>query len=152
MPDPTIRPAGAQELDIAAALRGAMAREMGHDWDAHHSGWRERFAAFWRSKQIAGVTQVFYAECDGVIVGMVIASISDEYRGPVLGLPRGYVNGVYVEPKLRRRGIARALTLAAIGWLRERGCVAVRLRASDDGRPLYTSLGFAPSTEMELPL
>ncbi len=67
-------------------------------------------------------------------------------------MPRGYINGVYVQPDRRRRGIARRLMLAAIGWLREKGCVAVRLRASEDGRALYTTLGFKPGVEMELPL
>jgi ribosomal protein S18 acetylase RimI-like enzyme len=152
MPDVTICPATDEDLDDASTLRAAMAREMGHDWDERHPGWRVRFAGFWRDKQAFGAAQVFFAKCDGALVGMVIASVSDEYRGVALGQPRGYINGVFVQPDRRRRGIARELMLAAIGWLREKGCVAVRLRASEDGRALYTTLGFKPGVEMELPL
>jgi hypothetical protein len=39
-----------------------------------------------------------------------------------------------------------------IAWARERGCTRVRLRASDDGRLLYQTLGFAAGREMELSL
>jgi hypothetical protein len=41
---------------------------------------------------------------------------------------------------------------AGIEWLRRRGCVMVRLRTSEEGRPLYRTLGFVPGTEMELEL
>jgi len=129
-----------------------MAREMGHDWDERHPGWRVRFAGFWRDKHDLGEAQVFFAEDDGAIVGMVIASISDEYRRVALGQPRGYINGVYVKPDYRRRGIARAMMLAAIAWMRMKGCVAARLRSSDEGRALYATLGFKTGTEMELAL
>jgi ribosomal protein S18 acetylase RimI-like enzyme len=152
MPDARIVPAATRDLERASALRGAMAREMGHDWDARHPGWRVRFAGYWGDKQDLATAQVFFAQRDDSVVGMAIASIGDEYRRTVLGQPRGYVNGVYVQPDYRRRGIARELVLAAIAWLREKGCVAARLRASDEGRALYTTLGFVPGVEMELPL
>jgi GNAT superfamily N-acetyltransferase len=152
MPDVTIYPAAPDDLEHASALRGAMAREMGHDWDGAHPGWRVRFAGYWRDKQAFGAAQIFFAESGGALVGMAIASISDEYRAAAFGQPRGYINGVYVTPDRRRQGIARELMLAALAWLRERGCVAARLRASDEGRALYTTLGFKPGVEMELPL
>jgi GNAT superfamily N-acetyltransferase len=140
------------ELDEAAALRGAMALEMGNDWDVCHPGWQSRFAAYWREKQISGKAQTFFARNGEATAGMAIASIADEYRGAALGELRGYVNGVFVVPELRRRGIARDLMVAALAWLREKKCVVVRLRASDQGRQLYTSLGFEAGREMELSL
>jgi ribosomal protein S18 acetylase RimI-like enzyme len=150
MPDVVIRSAASDDLDRAAQLRGAMAREMGHDWEQLHPGWQPRFAGYWADRQNAGRAQCFFAEHDGALAGMCFASITDEYRSVALDEPRGYINGVYVKPELRRRGIARSLTLASVAWLRERGCVAVRLRASDAGRPLYASLGFKTGVEMEL--
>jgi GNAT superfamily N-acetyltransferase len=148
-----IYPASDDELEYAATMRAAMAREMGHDWDGAHPGWRVRFAGFWRDKQAFGASQVFFAESGGgALVGMVIASVSDEYRAVAFGQPRGYINGVYVQPDRRREGIGRELMHAALGWLREKGCVAARLRASEDGRALYTTLGFKPGVEMELSL
>ena len=55
---------------------------------------------------------------------------------------------VYTEPAWRRRGIARALMHAMMRWSTERGFDRVVLHASEAGRPLYASLGFAATNEM----
>ena len=57
---------------------------------------------------------------------------------------------VYTEPEWRRRGYARQLMEAIIIWCREGGINSVVLHASDDGRGLYESLGFSPTSEMRL--
>lgn len=54
----------------------------------------------------------------------------------------GWIGAVGVRPAARRRGIAQALTEAAIEWLAEQGAETVSLYATDDGRPLYERLGF----------
>ena len=55
---------------------------------------------------------------------------------------------VYTEPQWRNRGIARALVVALMRWAAEKGVDQVVLHASDAGRALYTSLGFAGTNEM----
>ncbi|HKE35893.1 MAG TPA: GNAT family N-acetyltransferase [Candidatus Baltobacteraceae bacterium] len=147
-----IRPAVAGEIGAAAALRADMANEMGQDWDTEHPGWRNGFVQFFSDKQARGDAQLFYAEREGAIVGMAAFSVLDEYRAAAFGKPRGWVNSVYVLPSLRRRGIAKALMVAGLDWLRKRGCVMARLRSSDEGRPLYEVLGFVEGSEMELDL
>lgn len=147
-----VRLAELAEIGVAAELRACMAREMGNDWDAEHPGWREGFVQFFRDKQSRGDAQLFYAERAGEIVGMAAFSVLDEYRAAAFGKPRGWVNSVYVIPSLRRRGIAKALMLAGLDWMRRRGCVMARLRTSDEGRQLYEVLGFVTGTEMELEL
>jgi hypothetical protein len=42
--------------------------------------------------------------------------------------------------------------LLMIQWLREQDFGSVVLHASDEGRPLYESLGFRPTNEMRLKL
>jgi GNAT superfamily N-acetyltransferase len=150
--DAECRAAGAGELTAVAELRGEMAREMGNDFDALSSDWRPKFAAYFGGKQASGNAQAFLA-CEGhTPIGCAIVSIPDEYRRSVFGLRNAHVNAVYVRPAYRRRGIARTLMQLAIAWARERGCVRVRLRASEDGRLLYEQLGFESGREMELDL
>ena len=62
----------------------------------------------------------------------------------------GIVLNMYVEPDYRRRGIARQLMNAIIAWAREgEGRVArLVLHASEDGRHLYSTMGFVATNEM----
>src|SRR5579859_722756 len=65
---------------------------------------------------------------------------------------RGNIVNVYVQPGYRRRGLARALTKAALDWCHHNGVRMVILHASDAGRPIYAALGFRPTNEMSLVL
>lgn len=66
------------------------------------------------------------------------------------GARRGCVMNVYVQPGYRRLGLARRLMATLIDWSREQGIRILILNASDEGRPLYASLGFHPTNEMTL--
>ncbi|HTU81788.1 MAG TPA: GNAT family N-acetyltransferase [Candidatus Acidoferrales bacterium] len=148
----TIRPARVDELGRFARMRALMAEEARSAWDREYPGWRERYAAYFADKQSAGDGQVFFAVRGDDVVGVAAFSVTDEYRAQALGTPRGWVNSVFVLPELRRQGVARRLMEAGIAWLRARGCVKVRLRTSDEGEPLYRSLGFVAGREMEMDL
>jgi GNAT superfamily N-acetyltransferase len=65
---------------------------------------------------------------------------------------RATILNVYVYPDFRRRGVARRLMETMIEWCRDEKFAAVYLHSSNDGRHLYESLGFAPTTEMQLHL
>jgi GNAT superfamily N-acetyltransferase len=55
------------------------------------------------------------------------------------------VAGIYsmgVSPAHRRHGVGRALTIAAARIAAERGCSHAVLNATDEGEPLYRSVGF----------
>jgi len=64
------------------------------------------------------------------------------------GGEEAYILNVYTEPAHRRRGLARALMEAILRWCGERGITRIALHASDEGRPLYESLGFTTTNEM----
>lgn len=149
---PDVRKAEEVQFAIAAGLRQEMSIEMGGDFDAMRPGWRNRFCEFFSTKQRAGEAQLFLAFDDAAAVGMTVVSMLDDYRRHAFGTPSAFVNAVFVQPAYRRRGVARALMEAAISWARERGCTRVRLRSSDEGRPLYQSLGFRAGREMEIDL
>ncbi|MBN1890168.1 MAG: GNAT family N-acetyltransferase [Thermoflexales bacterium] len=65
---------------------------------------------------------------------------------------RAYIANVYTGPAYRGRGIARQLVTAAVDWCRAQGFRVISLHASDYGAPLYRSLGFEPTNEMQLKL
>ena len=61
---------------------------------------------------------------------------------------RAYLLNVYVELEYRRRGLARALLDSCLAEARRRHTRVVSLHASEEGRPLYETLGFKASNEM----
>jgi GNAT superfamily N-acetyltransferase len=65
---------------------------------------------------------------------------------------RAWILNVFVEPRWRRRGIARRLVQEIVSHCRSEGFASVSLHASADGRQLYESLGFCPTNEMRLQL
>ena len=54
---------------------------------------------------------------------------------------------VYALPEYRRQGIARNMECALIDEAAGRGVTEISLDATEAGRTLYRSLGFADSTE-----
>jgi len=109
--------------------------------------WRPRLEAHFREELAADTAAWFLAEEDGHIVGTAAAFLSTGTSGVLLDVT-ATLAGIYVVPGHRRRGIAREVTLQAIEWCKQRGCVYIRLQASDAGRPLYESLGFRTFREM----
>jgi GNAT superfamily N-acetyltransferase len=140
--------AGLDEYEKGLELRG----EMSPEWNASNPQWREGFREFFVTRQARDRAQLFLAYDGADAIGMCVIYLSDHYRTATLGRIYASLHGVYVRPAYRRRGIGRELTEAAIAWAREHGCYSVRLRASEDGRPLYEGLGFEPMPEMELRL
>ncbi|MFF0103653.1 GNAT family N-acetyltransferase [Streptomyces hirsutus] len=91
----------------------------------------------------------------GGLAALVAGSI--EYRIGGAHDPHGtdgYVFSVATDPDARRRGHARACMEALLEWFRERGARRIRLTATAQAEPLYTSLGFArrPDPLLELRL
>ena len=59
----------------------------------------------------------------------------------------GVVGNMVVVPEHRRHGIGAALLEAVLAFLDERGCTRLELSATELGRPLYASYGFAMAEE-----
>jgi len=64
---------------------------------------------------------VLVAQEGSTLVAFAELSIRDEIPG-LAGKGVGYVEGLYVTPAFRARGVARALLLAAKSWARENHC------------------------------
>jgi ribosomal protein S18 acetylase RimI-like enzyme len=68
------------------------------------------------------------------------------------GEPRAWISNLTVDPDVRRRGIARAMLLAGITHLRQRGATSITLGVdAGDVAPLrlYESVGFAQVSSVE---
>jgi GNAT superfamily N-acetyltransferase len=60
-----------------------------------------------------------------------------------------WIGMVLTHPDYRRRGFARTLVSHAIDLARERAVPTIKLDATDQGRPLYQSLGFVDEQPVE---
>jgi len=88
----------------------------------------------------------------GVIAGGGVISLEFQPHPQNAGSRRSWIVNMYTEPEHRRRGVARWIVEAIVAWCREAGLPSVYLHASNDGRPLYASFGFEPTSEMRLDL
>ncbi|MBV8331762.1 MAG: GNAT family N-acetyltransferase [Candidatus Eremiobacteraeota bacterium] len=145
----TIRLAEKRELTVAADYWNAIVKEAwNEDWDRRYPNWRSMFLSVIEERMSRGLQRYYVAEAADRIVGVAGAQIGEAFFGAI----RGYVEGVYVVPAFRRKGVASRLMRECIGWLRSMACDSVRLQSTSQGKPLYESLGFVATGEMELSL
>ena len=117
------------------------------------ASWLRMRQALWPDSEVHEVTDFFagkleepqavlVAELDSALIGFVELSV----RSP----PRvGYLEGWYVEPEHRRRGVGRALVAAAEDWARGQGCKEFGSDTqlwNDESAAAHKALGF---TEVE---
>lgn len=82
---------------------------------------------------------------DGLLHGFIEVSLRRDYVEGCTSSPVGYVEGWYVTPDARRKGIGRELVGAAERWARAKGCKEM---ASDAelanklGQTIHRALGY----------
>lgn len=146
-----IRRATPDDAALLAEHRARVWREVGE-----HS--EESMAA-----QIPVWTAWFH---DAVADGTYVSFVAEEAGEPIasgsllvhVAIPRpdspsdreARVQSVYVLPRARRRGIARALMAAIIDYAQAAALIRLVLHPSDAARPLYAALGFEQLDEMGL--
>ena len=82
---------------------------------------------------------VLVAECPpGTIVGFAELSIRDDLPG-LQGKRVGYVEGLYLRPEARHRGVAEKLLQASRTWARQQKCTAF---ASDRADRIIIDKGY----------
>ena len=155
MPDLRIRAAVLGDLSLVLRHRRRMFEDMGEGdpvaLDAMEASSLKTIARGLEDGSWRGFLAEEGAERRVVASGAVVIS-------PWPGQPRdpqprrAIILNVYTERDRRRRGIARRLMEHMVEWCREEGFTEVSLHASDDGRPLYESMGFRPTNELRLRL
>lgn len=147
-----LRPAGTHDAQLVARHRASMFRDMG-SVSAEDSELLRSASEPWLSGLLANGDYLgWLVEHRRVVVaggGILIRE-----SGPVPGCYRvgrwAHIANLYTEPDHRRRGLARRLVKTILDWCTAHGIDHVTLSASEEGRPLYESLGFKPTSEMSL--
>jgi GNAT superfamily N-acetyltransferase len=149
----TIRPARPDELSTVLYHRRQMFIEMG-DTDVRALDEMELASeAIFGEALRNGTYRGWFAEADGKVVaggGVLLVRFQPSPREPRPARP--FIINVYTERAFRRRGLARRIMKEMVDWCRAQGYAGVSLHATDEGRPLYASLGFLPTNEMRLRL
>jgi GNAT superfamily N-acetyltransferase len=85
----------------------------------------------------------------GVLLRARLPGLGATTSGPcVLTGREGIVYNMFTERGWRRRGFARRLMKEILAWAPSSDVSSLVLHASDQGRPLYASLGFVGTSEM----
>jgi GNAT superfamily N-acetyltransferase len=149
-----IRLATAEDARLIAAHRRAMFAAMDAADEAVLTT-VESASISWTERMIRGGRYLGWITSDGerpvASAGMFLLDWPPHPFDPE-GTVRGYLLNVFVEPAYRKRGLARELVQMCLAEARRRGIRMVTLHASDEGRPLYETLGFAVTNEMRLSL
>jgi len=145
----TIRQAKLADLPVLLSYRRAMAQEMDTPDPVAVNRMITALEPYLRSAIPEGRWHAWIAEPGGCGAVEVVQWVP----GRLDPTPRrAWIHSLYVEPSFRRQGIGRRLTETMVAWCREQGFRWIYLHASEQGRPLYESLGFEPSSEMRLKL
>ncbi|MEJ8569320.1 aminoglycoside 6'-N-acetyltransferase [Elongatibacter sediminis] len=127
--------------------------------DGHDRDWlalRRAFIPELNSREHAAILRQFMAESagfqafvahadDGQAMGFAEVSVRTDYVNGCEFRPALYLEGIYVDPGQRGRGVARALCEAAEGWGLEQGCreFASDVHQNDAGSlAAHAALGF----------
>lgn len=104
---------------------------------------------YYRANVASGAHVAYVAEVDGRGAGCGAVCFSEELPSP--DNPSGkcaYLMNIYVREPFRSHGLGHEIVKKLIAKARERGCGKIYLETTDDGRQLYTSLGFKDMKDM----
>jgi GNAT superfamily N-acetyltransferase len=150
----SMRKATTGDLGIIMHHRRSMFVDMGHRDPTSLNAMLATSEPLFRRGLENGSYQGWLAEASpGAVVaggGIIILEFHSQPRDP--RPRRAWIVNMYTEHAFRRRGLAKRLMDAMIVWCREEKLSSVFLHASEEGRPLYSSLGFTPTNEMRLDL
>jgi GNAT superfamily N-acetyltransferase len=156
-----IREAGLGDVRHLVHHRRAMFEDMGQGTAAELDRADERAREYFASALGAGTYKGWLAddldELDDAGNARMVAG-GGLVIVPWAGYPgekhaaRVWIVNMYTEPHARRRGLAKKFVNIMTEWCRAEGFGSVSLHASNAGRPVYESMGFASSNEMKLSL
>jgi aminoglycoside 6'-N-acetyltransferase I len=85
------------------------------------------------------------AVSEGSLVGFANGSIRRDYVEGSSSSPVGYLEGIFTEPEVRRRGVAKAMVNALERWAASEGCTEMGSDAYEDNvesHVFHAAVGF----------
>jgi ribosomal protein S18 acetylase RimI-like enzyme len=156
-PSVRVRRATVDDISALAQHRVGMYHDMGDILESDEARLFDASAAYFRSALDSGEYLAWLAvtsDAPEEIVagaGLIVRRMIPRPGAPgVVEEREAQIVNVYTEPAWRRRGLATLLMRHVLDYTREHQISRVLLHASKDGRPLYESLGFVPTSEMRL--
>jgi GNAT superfamily N-acetyltransferase len=142
-----LRKAGLEELEEVLRLRLALMRELSEfETDSEQAAWVNVTRRYLENALPEGR---FHAWLAYVGEGAVACAGLTPFERPPsptnLTGQEAYVLNIYTAPEWRRRGISRRLLSELMEFAQEQGIGRLWMHASEDGRPLYESVGFMPN-------
>jgi aminoglycoside 6'-N-acetyltransferase I len=90
-------------------------------------------------------SEILLCQYDDSLAGFVYVGLRTDYVEGSDSSPTGYIEGIYVRPAFRKKGIAKALYLTGEAWARQRGCSQIGSDIYIDNTVSYdfhTRIGF----------
>ena len=117
-------------------------------WPSHDAAeLREEFAELLKSEEAA----CFLACEAGVPVGFAQCQLRHDYVEGTQTSPVGYLEGIFVWPEFRHRGLAKQLLGACESWAKEKGCMEFASDCelgNDASLNFHLSVGFAEANRI----
>lgn len=127
-----------------------------------HPGWLELRTQLWphcsKAQHVSEMTtflaaplryaQFIHYDTAAQAIGFVEVSLRHDYVNGTQSSPVAFLEGIYVVPRARRQGIARALVAQAERWAADSGCTEFASDALLDNtqsQAMHTALGFNES-------
>ena len=122
--------------------------------------WAELVVALWSDHGISEALQEladgklqneFLYYSDGQAVAFMSLSLRHDYVEGTESSPVGYLEGIYVKPEYRKKGIARELVRFAKEWSKNHGCKELASDcelANEASRAFHTQIGFTEANKI----
>jgi aminoglycoside 6'-N-acetyltransferase I len=141
-PEIVVRAAQRRDFPALGRLREAL---WPGDGAAEHA---EELEAIFHQPGWSSMPYAAFVACsgDGVPIGFAEVGLRSHADGCDPSQPVGFVEGWYVEPEWRRRGVGAALLAAAEEWARAQGCAEMGSDALIDNeisQQAHEALGYA---------
>ena len=137
----TLRRATSADAEDLTRLRGLMHLSMGAT--SLPDTWRAACEEAFRRRLVSADFVAYGVEEAGRLVSCGVGWIEEHLPSPTqLDGRRGHIASMSTESEWKRRGYAREVFAALLGWFGSQGVPRIDLRATDDGRPLYEEFGF----------